>query len=80
MAAAGPAVDTGTKDSAAGTVEQGPDRPEDEREPADRAPRTPSPWDADGDVHPVLERFKRVRRAASARLWDVLCCPRPCSH
>ena len=43
-----------------------PEPRQDERDHSERAPRTPSPWDADSDVHPVLERFKRVNPVPSA--------------
>ena len=77
MAAAGPASVSGNAVSAPRPAEQAPDVRADEQDATERAPRTPSPWDADGDVHPVLERFKRVRPAESAAVGRVLCCWRP---
>ena len=71
MASAGPAADTRSEAIALGTAAEVLNQGADEREPGDRAPRTPSPWDADGDVHPVLDRFKRVRSAAA--LGHALC-------
>lgn len=61
MAAAGPLAGSGKSGAPPDTALEATEFCPDEHDPKDRAPRTPSPWDADGDVHPVLERFKRVR-------------------
>ena len=65
MAVAGPATDGGSDGAARHTAAQALEPRPDERDLASVAPRTPSPWDADADLHPVLERFKRVRLPVS---------------
>jgi hypothetical protein len=71
------AVDTQNAGPIPAPAAEMPDVRQDERDSGERAPRTPSPWDADSDVHPVLERFKRVNLCTQQPMMTLAPIVRP---